>query len=167
MIKRIFLFTLSAGLLAVSCQSNTNQNNNSTNTSDTSENVLSEKIPDIPFTEAERYFVKNTYNNSKTEELKITSQEEFDRIFGMAAVMGEDGTPTSIDFAKVYVLAVIGTVTDTATTISASSLKQVGDHLVLDYTVKEEGKQSFTVHPVLLVLVDKQYQGEVRFNKQS
>ncbi|QQT26195.1 hypothetical protein [Sphingobacterium spiritivorum] len=167
MIKRIFLFTLSAGFLAVSCQSNTNQDNSSKNAADTSENVLSEKIADIPFTEAEHYFVKNTYTNSKPEELKITSQEEFDRIFGMAAVMGEDGTPTSIDFAKVYVLAVIGTVTDTATTISASTLKQVGDHIVLDYTVKEAGKQSYTVHPVLMILVDKQYQGEVRFNKQS
>ena len=53
---------------------------------------------DIPYIVAERYFLKN--NVSDISEPKITTQKEFDELFGAAAVMGKNGMPTKIDFAK-------------------------------------------------------------------
>ena len=37
---------------------------------------------------------------------KITTEEEFNKLFGMATIMGKDGKPTAIDFTKQFVLGV-------------------------------------------------------------
>lgn len=57
---------------------------------------------DIPYTVCEGYFVRN--DADKVPLGKITSQSEFDKLFGMAAVMGRSITP--IDFSKQFVIAV-------------------------------------------------------------
>jgi len=120
----------------------------------------------VSFTEAERYFVNNTYNNTEIDELKIDTQAEFDRVFGMAAVMGEDGTPTSIDFAKEYVLAVIGRVTDKKTTIKANHVFVQDGKVVLKYRLDEGEKLSYTIHPNLIIILDRKYEGTVVFKKE-
>ncbi len=62
---------------------------------------------EVPYQEAKNYFVKNTYGEEENANLKIETQELFDKIFGPAPVMGEGGKPTAIDFAKQYVVAYI------------------------------------------------------------
>src|SRR5690606_37581358 len=57
---------------------------------------------DIAYKIAKNYFIKNDVEGVVPE--KITSQEEFEKYFGMAATMGEDGTPTPIDFGNEYVI---------------------------------------------------------------
>ena len=42
----------------------------------------------VAYSVAQNYFVNNTFENKEVETLKIDSQEEFDRIFGMATTMG-------------------------------------------------------------------------------
>lgn len=166
---KVFATMLGATLIGVSCQSNSNSGS-STEQDSTAVDSLAETPyqggVEIPFTEAQRYFVNNTYNNTEIDELKIDTQEEFDRIFGMAAVMGEDGTPTSIDFAKEYVLAIIGKVTDKKTVIKADHLWQQGADIVLDYHIEEGDKLSYTLHPSLLVVVNRQYAGNTVFKRR-
>ena len=64
----------------------------------------------LSYTVANNYFVKNNVNDLANS--KITTREEFDNLFGMAATMGSNGTPTSIDFENQYVIAVIEPDTD-------------------------------------------------------
>ena len=60
-------------------------------------NTKISKAIDIPFQIINGYFVKNTFTNDHFPKAKITTQEEFDNIFGAAAFMGENGTPTAIN----------------------------------------------------------------------
>lgn len=122
------------------------------------ENITSDNIP---YTIANRYFVGNDYKNGDLTNPKITSQAGFDKIFHPARIMGIDGKPTPIDFSRQYVLAVILEPTDHKTEIGLTSLKQNNGKIFLNCKINEGEKISATIQPVLLVIVDNKYQGEV------
>lgn len=122
---------------------------------------------DVPFSEAKNYFVKNTFRDGDLANPKIASQADFDNIFGMATTMGEQGKPSPIDFSKQYVIVVIGKVTDKMTTMAVNSLKKSGNAITLNYSHKEGEKQTFSMQPFLLLVVDNEHQGEVKIQKQD
>lgn len=102
--------------------------------------------------------VKNYYfrnDASVPSSPKITSQEQFDSLFGAAAFMGKDGRPTSVDFDKQFVIAVVLPETDTETALEPLSLTRSGGKLTFTYGKMESGKVSYTMRPVLLVAVDR------------
>lgn len=114
----------------------------------------------VPYQVADRYFVNN--NLTALPPLKITTQSEFDRCFGMATVMGPGGTPTPVDFSRQFVIAVTQPVTDRATELTARSLRRSADgRLLLTYRLKQGERRSYTIRPLLMVIVDKKYEGEV------
>ncbi len=120
----------------------------------------------IPFVNANNYFVKNTFKDGDLKSPKITTQEEFDKVFGAATVMGDNGKPTQIDFANQYVVTYIHKETDLTTTLSVESfVKNEKGELVFNYKVTEGEKQSFTTKPVLIIVVDKKYEGNVVLNQ--
>lgn len=158
--SKILAIAIMASSVFASCNAtNTSKDDAQTETAQTTE-------IDVPFTEAQRYFVKNTYKEGQLTNPKISTQENFDKFFGMATTMGPNGKPTPIDFTKQYVIAVIGNVTDKATTLSVNSLKQKGDTITLRYKQLEGEKQSFTIQPLLLLRVDNQFQGSVKAIKE-
>ena len=53
---------------------------------------------EVAFEVAKNYFFKN--DQVIPEYPKITTEEEFNKLFGMATTMGENGKPTAIDFVK-------------------------------------------------------------------
>lgn len=118
----------------------------------------------IPYTEAHNYFVRN---DAKDVPSKITSQEQLEQYFGMAAFMGKNGEPTKIDFSKEYVIAVVLPVTDLQTELKAGELKQLGDTLVFHYQMKQGEKQTFTIRPMLMIIVSNDYQGAVKLAAES
>jgi hypothetical protein len=122
----------------------------------------------IPYTIAKNYFVRNDVTDFKPK--KIDTQKDFENVFGMAAFMGKDGEPTVIDFGKQYVLAVMMAPTNRSTDIRPISLKRNGTakSLVFIYKIKQDKvKQSYTITPCLLLVVDKKYDGEVTFISQK
>lgn len=120
-----------------------------------------QSYPNIPHIQAERYFVKN---NVKDEALlmRFVSQEKLDEYFGMAAVMGKDGKPTSINFDKQYAIAVILPETDHNTTISSYNLKETEDRVLLSYKINKGRKQSHTIRPYLLLVIDQKYSKDIK-----
>ena len=127
--------------------------------------TASSSLVDIPYTFAKRYFVKNDYKKADHPNPKITSQEEFENIFGMARVTGEDGKPTPIDFSTQYVIGVIGELTNKNTEILPLSLKQADGSIELNYKVTEGAQRSATIQPVLILIVENKYTGEVKLVK--
>jgi len=124
------------------------------------------QILKVPYTEAKSYFVKNTYKSSEVSVKKITSQQEFDEIFGMATTMGKDGKPTSIDFSKDYVIALIGVETNKSTDFLIKNLVREKNSIILSYTIKEEGTEnSYSILPTKILIVSKQYDGNIISNK--
>ena len=115
------------------------------------------KPSEVNYTIAENYFIKN--GAELPESHKITDQETFNQIFGMATTMGENGKPTEIDFEKKYVIAVeTGPVQKETTLIPGFLINHYDGQLVFHYAVKEGEDISYTIRPVLLIIVDKEYE---------
>lgn len=157
--RNAMICMLAAGLLAA-CQSPTKSEKSDVNAETSEQTAVASTLTAIPFTVAERYFLKN--NAQPLESPTITTEEAFQALFGAAAVIGENGKPTPIDFATQYVIAVAKPETNIATSLQPVSLKRdkEGD-IVFTYQVKKGEKQSFTVVPCLLIIVDKSETGHV------
>jgi hypothetical protein len=110
----------------------------------------------IPFEVAHNYFVRNDVSSVP---VKISTQEMFERYFGMAAFMGKNGEPTPIDFSKQFVIALVLPETAHSTEISVEGLTQEGDCLVLTYQVSAAEKENtWTQVPSLLIIVNCAYE---------
>lgn len=108
----------------------------------------------VPFTKAENYFIKNGANLPDNH--KITDKDTFNSIFGMATTMGENGKPTEIDFDKSFVIAVEEGPVQKETTMTPDLLINHYDgQLVFHYNVKQGADISYTIRPVLIIIVDK------------
>ena len=141
--KRILIF-LAAALSLISCQSETV----------------------VPFSVARNYFVRS--DADVTENVKITDQATFEGVFGMAAFMGRDGQPTSIDWDKEFVIAVVKPVTDAETAMEPLSLIKKGKSLVLNYSLKSGPSMSYTIRPFFIIVVAKQWEDlPVVFDEQT
>ena len=172
---KTILFALAMLLTVTACTSNSTES--ATNNKGTEE---------VAFEVAKNYFFKNGRSSENhpslledgrvvTDEgntndqqipasLKITTEEKFNKLFGMATVMGGDGKPTSIDFTKQFVLAIVLPVTDTKTEIYPVKVEAKSDSLFYTYEVKTGEKQTFSIQPVSIIILDKQYEdNEVKF----
>lgn len=127
--------------------------------------VFGQNNSNIPFVQAKRYFVKNTYKDGALKNPKIATQKQFDKLFGMATVMGENSTV--IDFSKQYVVAVIEKETFKTTTLIAKYLsKNPLGEIEFEFQLSEGEEQSSSTVPCLLIIVDKKYKGKVVLKKQ-
>ena len=113
---------------------------------------------EVAFEVAKSYFFKN--NQEIPSSPKITTSEEFGKLFGMATTMGNDGKPTEIDFTKQFVLAVVLPVTDYATEINPVKVTEKGDSLLYDFEVKKGEKQTYSIQPVSIIVLDKKYENK-------
>ena len=113
-------------------------------------------VVNVPFEVAKNYFFKNGQTIPTSP--KITAAEAFDQLFGMAAFMGKDGQPTAIDFDKQFVLAIVLPVTDVATEIIPQKVEAKGNQLLYSYEVKTGKQQSFSIQPVSIIMIDKQFE---------
>ena len=110
----------------------------------------------LPYKEAEHYFLRNNVDGRKVP-VKITARNDFDRYFGMAAVMG--GQPTPIDFDRQFVIAIVLPETNHTTGIHPGTLSDKGDSLQLEYGVSvDPAENTWTSVPLSLLVVDKRYE---------
>ncbi|MBL1407204.1 hypothetical protein [Sphingobacterium faecale] len=152
-----------AGLVTVtSCNNQEKKDTSDTKVTETSEMRTKDPIvTDISYVVAKRYFVKNNVK-SPIANTKIQTQDEFDKVFEAAAVMGEDGLPTVIDFDKQYVIAVVLPETDMETTLNPVSLqKSESGDVVFSYKKVIGEKQSHVSVPALVIVVDKTISGDI------
>lgn len=153
-VRNLFVLMILTSIV-YACQSGTNSGKTQEQTNAT----RSSDKEDIPFTVAKNYFVNNTIKN--IDNPKITSQDQFNKIFGAAAAMGTGGSPTKIDFTKQYVIAVVKPESEYNTVITPVSLPKDNDHLIFTYKVEKGEKQSYTMLPCLIVIVDNTYNRDI------
>lgn len=120
---------------------------------------------DIPYQSAKKYFVKNTSGQKDLIEKIITSQDEFDQIFGAATTMGQGGKPTPIDFSKENVLALIYPKTNLEVQMIPASLQEKGQNIVYSYKVIEGGPRSFMTIPNTIIIIQKPDSKKIIFQK--
>ena len=117
---------------------------------------IGEANNEIAFEEAKNYFFKN--GEAIPADPKITSEEAFNKLFGMATTMGKDGKPTEIDFSKQFVLAIVLPVTNIDTEIKPIKVEEKGDTLLYTYEIKTGEKQTYSIQPVSIIILDKKYE---------
>ena len=117
-----------------------------------------EESSEVAFEVAKNYFFKN--DQVIPEYPKITTEEEFNKLFGMATTMGENGKPTAIDFTKQFVVAIVLPITDFATEINPVKVEEKDDSLLYTYEVKTGEKQSFSIQPVSIIILGKEYESK-------
>lgn len=158
-----YVKTFVAGALILSVSACNSGSKTSENPSDTNQNIEM-GVSAIDFKTAENYFVKNTVTN--TVPAKITTQEEFDKYFGMATTMGENGKPTAIDFSKEYVIVIDHIQTKNKTEMVLSGVEKKREDIIVNYTVNEGEDAGYETRPFLMIIVDKNIEGNVVLNKQ-
>ena len=109
----------------------------------------------IPSVVGRNYYVLNSLHKGSFTQGVIEDREQFDAIFGPAAVMG--AKPTEIDFERQYVIAVVDNMSDDAVHLNLVSLLEVDGKVVMSYQRERSGKRSYSVRPYLIVIIDRQY----------
>ncbi len=112
----------------------------------------------IPYKIAKNYFVNNTYRSNSLQEKKINNANTFNEIFGMATVMGENGKPTSIDFSKEFVIALIGEVSENEISYAPISLKETDGKLFFEYAIHTKKASGALMQSSFIMIVDKQFE---------
>ena len=110
------------------------------------------------------YYVNNNFPNG-THKLVINNQQDFENAFGAAAVMGRNGQPTSVDFRRQFVVAVILPETNRQTTIETVLVNRIGDRLYFSYIIDEGHATSYTIRPYTAVVVDRNEPNDVIFQR--
>ena len=142
---KIILFAFAVLLTMTACTSNSKVATD-----------VNEGSSEVTFEVAKNYFFKNDQQIPSSP--KITTEEEFNKFFGMATVMGEDGKPTAIDFTKQFALAIVLPVTDVTTEINPVKVEAKSDTLFYTYEMKTGEKQTYSIQPVSIIILDKQYE---------
>ena len=149
--KTVFTILCMTTLMLASC----NTKNNPVATNEPAEAEVSQAA-NVEYVEAQNYFHRN--DAPVPDSLKITTAEEFERHFGMAANMSENGKPTEIDFSKSFVIAKVLPETNLQTELRPVSLTEVDGHLLLTYSLKQGEEQSYSTQPMFILIVPKEYQ---------
>ncbi len=110
---------------------------------------------EVPFQMAHNYFFRN--DQPIPDSPRVTTQQDFSRLFGAAAMMGPDGMPTPIDFSRQFVLAIILPVTDCDTQITPLQVVAQGHTLYYYFQVDVGQQQSFQMQPLSLIILDRKY----------
>ena len=101
----------------------------------------------VAYSEARHYFFNNDAQLPSSP--VVTTQTEFDRLYGAAAVMGSDGQPTPV-------IGIVLPLTNDYTEVGPGRLTREGDTLTLHYTLRVgERNMSWTMRPMALVVVDR------------
>ncbi|MBR5725909.1 MAG: hypothetical protein IKX56_04145 [Muribaculaceae bacterium] len=116
------------------------------------------------YTRMNNYYVNNNFPDG-THKLVIHNQQDFENVFGQAAVMGRNGQPTRIDFSRQFVVAMIMPVTNRQTTIETALLRRLGDRLYFSYIIDEGHKTSYTLRPFTAVVVSRNEPSDVVFQR--
>lgn len=119
---------------------------------------------EVPFAPAHNYYVRN--DAPRPVPMKITTQDAFERFFGMAAFMGKNGQPTPIDFEHQFVIAIVLPETNHSTTIDVERLTNKAEGLAVSAKIEvSEKENSWTQVPMQLLIVDRSHERDSVFLK--
>lgn len=108
----------------------------------------------VAYSIAQNYFVNNTFDNKEVETLKIDTQSEFNKVFGTATTMSS--RPTTIDFSKQSVLAIVAPASNKEITIRIKALETtLTNGILVKYTIDEGKDLGYTAQSSEVLIVNK------------
>lgn len=130
-------------------------------TANGSAQVFNQSVTPVTYQLANNYFIKN--NVTGLVPRHIRSSAEFTRYFGMAETMGKNGKPTPIDFAVQDVIVYDAGIVQKQLEITPLTLNHAQDKLILDVRIHSGARQSYQMHPFILLIVPKNLPDKVEF----
>jgi len=127
----------------------------------------------IIYSEAYNYYM-GKMDNQEVISKKITSFQEFSNLFAMEAKIGKDGyvmqggKPTTIDFSKSNVIALIAPQSFKNKEIVINNLAKDKGNIIVTYSIKDKTVTSNTTshfNPFKILIIDKRYDGNISLNK--
>ena len=168
MTKIILVLSVVLTLFLNPCLSQVKKNNQSKTAIADSLSGNNLKSENILYIVAKNYYLKNTVKVNHLKNPKIESKKGFDEYFGTAPLMGKEGKPTAIDFAKQYVIAVIIGDVEFETKIMPVSLqKDNKKNITFTYRIVKGEKISYVISPILIIVVDKINNGTVTLKQKE
>ncbi len=119
---------------------------------------------EVPYKEAKNYFVKNNID-ATIDSPKFETQQEFEKVFGMATTMGENGKPTPIDFSKEFVVAQIEDPSTQSIELKPVSIRKNSNILEIKYKRIAGENQSYTTQTAMILIIDRKYEGDINFEE--
>lgn len=116
----------------------------------------------ISFKIADNYFVNNTVDNQLIYLPNISDDEQFNTYFGPAAVMGENGLPSDINFEKEYATAIIYPSTNELPNLKVESVTNNNGVITVLYSAKQVEPGEKWREGTILIL-DKKDVGKMEF----
>lgn len=101
----------------------------------------------------DNYYVRNTVDCSKVQRLIFDNQQDFDAVFGPAALMGS--RPTAINWNTQYVAAIVLPETNRPTMVTPISVKGNENAVIINYQVIKGRKSDYTIVPFTAIALDK------------
>lgn len=118
--------------------------------------LLEKQDTEIPYRIANNFFLKRNANIKEFKGAMIKTQKEFDKYFEKSAIGKDD-----IDFSTHNTIVVVGKKSKKNSTIYLNYLKFRGPKIELSYNFEEGDKQKKKDQSVLILVVDKKYQGDI------
>ena len=107
----------------------------------------------IPYVVLDNYYVRNDIDCSKQQRLIIDNEQDFNAVFGPAAVMG--GLPTDINWKKQYVIALILPETDRTTNVMPKDVQQSPGNIIFKYQLNRGHKTGYRQVPFAAIALNR------------
>lgn len=119
---------------------------------------------EVTYKLANRYFVKNNVENGLFYLTNVTTEEQFNSYFGAAAVMGEGGIPTQINFETEAIIGIIYPLTKSLPQLKIEQvIKKEGEIQILySADIVDEGENW---RELLILILDKNTEAKVIFTE--
>ncbi len=107
----------------------------------------------IPYVVLDNYYVRNDIDCSKQQRLIIDNEQDFNAVFGHAAVMG--GLPTDINWKKQYVIALILPETERTTNVMPKDVQQSPGNIIFKYQLNHGHKTGYRQVPFAAIALNR------------
>jgi hypothetical protein len=158
MIKQILTIAMITACFLSACKAKKNAETNRTEVSTSSET-------NVKITVANNTYVKKSYTEAGEQRMTITTQKEFDKIFGTRELKVDDIEATEIDFKKHYVVALVGVMPAYETRFLYKTANASTEKIDVKYRVKVKEDKPAAERPSIVVVVSKGFEGEVTIAK--
>ena len=108
---------------------------------------------EAPFVALKNYYVRNDVDCSKAQQLIIDNEEEFNKYFGPAPLMGS--APTDINWKRQFVIAILLPETNKATMVTPMKVKESPGNIIFYYQVNRGHKTSYTLVPFAAIALER------------
>ena len=108
---------------------------------------------EVSFVTLKNYYVRNEIPCSRPLQLILDREEDFQKVFGPAAIMG--GAPTDIDWKRQFVVAVLLPETNKPTMVTPMKVKQSPGNVIFYYQVNTGSKTKHKLVPFAAVALER------------